>query len=77
MSDCCVFCNKYLIAGRARYSKVWDVGLRIFLSVRLMGNVERGSLVCDGPCYFQFVKWRKLISGYQDLSQKDDEAMVS
>ena len=77
MSDCCVSCNKYLIASRARYRKVWDAVLRIFLSVRLMRNVERGSLVCDSPCYFQFVKWRKLIPDYQDLFRKDDKAMVS
>ena len=56
MSDCCVSCNKYLMASRARYRKVWDAGLQIFLSVRLMRNVERGSLVCDSQCYFQFVK---------------------
>ena len=77
MSDCCVSCNKYLIAGRARHRKVWDVGLPIFLSVRLMENVERESLVCDSPFYFQFVKWRKLIPDYQDLSPKGEETMVS
>ena len=77
MSDCCVSCNKHLIASRTKYRKVWDVGLRIFLSARLMKNVERGSPVCDSPCYFQFVKWRKLIPNYQDLFQKVGEAMVS
>ena len=72
----CVCCEKAFKNRRKRKRKTFEIGLRVFLSIRLMKRVEGTDYICEKPCYFAYVEWRKLNEDLHQLFRNEEYLSV-